>query len=216
MDADFATSNGWPSSWTNHSPYTTKMKARLPSTDHPSTDGKRYLEQTYDVASQILKGANYQNITLNDNPNFKDHSFGYSAFSFLDGKRGGPVASYLRTAKARSNFKMVTNTLVTNLIRNGAQITGVRTDKGIYPLTTKGRVILAAGTYGTPRILFQSGIGPADQIALVQGNADAASRLPPSSQFITLPVGSNVSYNPSINVSLHTILYQERQLIPHM
>lgn len=199
-DAEFSTSNGWPSSWSNHGPYTDKMKARLPSTDHPSTDGKRYLEQTYDLASKFLNQAGYSSITLNDNPNFKDHAYGHPAYSFVDGKRGGPVVSYLRTAKSRKNFKLITGTYVTNVIRNGAQITGVRTDKGIYPLTSKGRVILAAGSYGTPRILYQSGIGPADMIKLVQGNADAASRLPPSSQFITLPVGDNVSDNPSINV----------------
>jgi cellobiose dehydrogenase (acceptor) len=42
---DFSTANGWPSSWTNHQPYTNMVTARLPSTDAPSTDGKRYLEQ---------------------------------------------------------------------------------------------------------------------------------------------------------------------------
>jgi len=199
-DMDFAASAGWPASWVNHNPWTAKMKARLPSTDHPSTDGKRYLEQTYDLGAKILNNANYQAITINDNPNFKDHAYGYSAYDFVDGKRGGPVASYLRTAKARKNFKLITNVFATNVIRNGAQITGVRTDKGIYPLTSKGRVILAGGAFGTARVLFQSGIGPADMIAAAKANPDAASRLPPASQYINLPVGMNVQDNPSVNL----------------
>jgi cellobiose dehydrogenase (acceptor) len=132
---------------------------------------------------------------------------GLTYLKFINGERGGPVASYLRTAKARSNFKMVINTMVTNVVRNGAQITGVQTNdtslgpNGIIPLTTNGRVILSAGSFGTPRILFQSGIGPSDMISVVQGNADAASRLPPSSQFINLnQLGYNVQDNPSINL----------------
>ncbi len=80
-DSDFTAANGWPSSWANHNPYTNKLKAKLPSTDHPSTDGKRYLEQTYDVASALLKAEGYQGITIDDNPNFKDHVYGYSAFN---------------------------------------------------------------------------------------------------------------------------------------
>ncbi|EIN05508.1 cellobiose dehydrogenase [Punctularia strigosozonata HHB-11173 SS5] len=207
MDADFSTTLGWPSSWSNHAPYTAKMTARLPSTDHPSPDGKRYLEQTSVLVGEMLNTQGFTNLTINDHPNQKDHAYGYAAFDFVNGKRGGPVATYLQTALPRSNFKLVLNTLVTNLVRNGSQITGVQTNdtslgpNGIIPLTPKGRVILSAGSFGTPRILFQSGIGPSDMIAVVQGNADAASRLPPSSDFINLPqLGYNVQDNPSINL----------------
>ncbi|KAL0571438.1 substrate-specific activator of APC-dependent proteolysis [Marasmius crinis-equi] len=199
-DIDFATSQGWPASWANHNPYTAKMKARLPSTDHPSTDGKRYLEQVYDVVSKLLTGQNYQNITINDNPNAKDHVYGYSAYDFLAGKRGGPVASYLRTAKARKNFQLLMNTMVTGVVRNGTKVTGVRTDGGIIPLTAKGRVILAGGSFGTPRLLYQSGIGPTDMLNLVKADPTSGPNMPPQSQWINLPVGENVSDNPSINL----------------
>ncbi|EGN94369.1 hypothetical protein SERLA73DRAFT_171373 [Serpula lacrymans var. lacrymans S7.3] len=205
QDSDFSTSVGWPSSWGNHQPYTNKMAARLPSTDHPSTDGLRYLEQSATVTAQLLNGQGYRNITINDDPNSKDHSYGNSAFDFINGKRGGPVATYLQTALARSNFVYKDHTLVSNVVRNGSQITGVQTNdsslgpNGVVPLTPNGRVILSAGSYGSPRILFQSGIGPADMIALVEGSPTAAANLPPSSQYIDLPVGYNVSDNPSIN-----------------
>nr|BAD36748.1 cellobiose dehydrogenase [Irpex lacteus] len=203
---DFSTAAGWPSSWTNHGPYTAKLKARLPSTDHPSADGKRYLEQTADLVGQLLKGQGYSNITINDNPDYKDHVYGYAAYDFLGGLRGGPVATYLQTALARPNFTLKQYTLVTNVVRNGSTITGVQTNdtslgpNGIIPLTKNGRVILAAGSLQTPRLLFQSGIGPTDQINLVKGNTDAASRLPPQSDWINLPVGYNAQDNPSINL----------------
>lgn len=117
------------------------------------------------------------------------------------------MATYFQTAIARSNLHYVDYTLVSNVIRNGSTITGVQTNNtnvfpnGVATLTPNGRVILSAGTYGSSRILFQSGIGPTDMITLVQGNAAAAANLPPSSQWIDLPVGYNVQDNPSIDVS---------------
>lgn len=127
---------------------------------------------------------------------------------FINGKRGGPVATYFQTASARPNFTYKDYVLVSNVVRNGSQITGVQTNdtslgpNGIVPLTPNGRVILSAGSFGSPRILFQSGIGPSDMISLVQANAAAAANLPPASQFINLEVGMNVMDNPSINVSM--------------
>ncbi|KAH8103281.1 cellobiose dehydrogenase [Cristinia sonorae] len=205
-DRDFSQASGFPLSWGNHQPFTNKLKARLPSTDHPSTDGKRYLEESFDVVAQLLKGQGYSEITINDNPDSKDHVFGHSAFDFLDGKRGGPVASYLRTAKGRKNFSYLDYTLVTNVVRNGSTIVGVQTNDtriggdGIIPLNPKGRVVLSAGSFGSARILFQSGIGPSDMIDLVKADPVAGPKLPPPSQFINLPVGMNVMDNPSINL----------------
>lgn len=130
---------------------------------------------------------------------------------FINGKRGGPVATYLQTALARSNFVYKDYTLVSNVIRNGSTITGVKTNNtalgpnGVIPLNPNGRVILSAGSYGSPRILFQSGIGPTDMIDLVKASATAAPNLPPQSEWIDLPVGYNVSDNPSINVSIPSI-----------
>lgn len=107
MNEDFSTANGWPASWVNHVPYTAKVTARIPGTDNPSTDKKRYLDQPYDVVAQGLLKAGYENVTLNASPNSKDRVFGHSAYSFINGTRGGIVATYLRTAKLRPNFTLV-------------------------------------------------------------------------------------------------------------
>ncbi|KAJ3740086.1 cellobiose dehydrogenase [Lentinula detonsa] len=205
---DFSTATGWPSSWSNgkHDPYVAMMQERLPSTDHPSTDGERYLEQVYSVVGQLLNGQGYNNITINDNPNFKDHVYGYSAYDFINGKRGGPVATYLQTAQARSNFRMEIYTYVSNVVRNSSTILGVQTNNtaigpnGYVPLNPNGRVILSGGSYGSPRILFLSGIGPSDMLEIVSKDPTYGPQLPPQSDWIDLPVGYNVSDNPSINL----------------
>jgi cellobiose dehydrogenase (acceptor) len=79
-DLDFSVANGWLSSWTDHAPYTDKLKQRLPSTDQPSTDGQRYLEQTAVVMGLLLDSQGYVQQTINDDPDSKEHIYGYTNF----------------------------------------------------------------------------------------------------------------------------------------
>ena len=96
--------------------------------------------------------------------------------------------------------------MVSNLVRNGTTVTGVQTNdttlgpNGVVGLNKNGRVVLSAGSFGTPRILFQTGIGPTDMLQTVLQNADAATRMPPQSQWVNLPVGMNVSARALIGV----------------
>lgn len=125
---------------------------------------------------------------------------------FIDGKRAGPISTYYKTAVERKNLFYSQNTLVQHVVRNGSRITGVQTDNpyigpaGFVPLTEKGRVILSAGSFGSARLLFKSGIGPKDMLDIVKGHATAGPNLPAEKDWIDLPVGENVSDNPSINL----------------
>ena len=83
---------------------------------------------------------------------------------FSHGERGGPMATYLVDAHARTNFKMWLNTTVARVTRVGSHITGVDVEAssldgycGTVKVTPNtGRVILSAGAFGTPKILFRS------------------------------------------------------------
>lgn len=87
-------------------------------------------------------------------------------------------------------------------MRTNATITGVEAEDAsgslqIIQLAQGGKVILSAGAMSTPRLLFNSGIGPAEQIRVVQQSKPITNvTLPDESQWINLPVGKNIQDHP--------------------
>lgn len=116
---------------------------------------------------------------------------------FSHGERGGPMATYLVDAKDLDNFTLMVNTTVNRVIRDGSEATGVEVEAflpggqcGNINLASGGKVILSAGAFGTPKVLFRSGIGPQDQLQTVkkaEGDAMVAE-----DDWLNLPVGENL------------------------
>lgn len=69
-------------------------------------------------------------------------------------------------------------------------------------MNTGGSVILAAGAMSSPRILFNSGIGPTDQINIVK-NGCADVTLPDETEWIDLPVGENLRDHPILTMTFN-------------
>ncbi|KAI5801165.1 cellobiose dehydrogenase-like protein [Geopyxis carbonaria] len=195
-DWDYNFPEGWRS--TDMSAATERMFERIPSTDTPSEDGKRYLQETYDVIGGAVSNAGWKQVTINKEPNEKNRTYTHAPFMYSNGQRGGPLATYLVTAKERTNFQLALNTTVRRVIRSGSTVTGVEVyatsaqgNTGIYKLNTGGKVVLSAGAFGTPKILFRSGIGPRDQLEVVKKSvADGATMIDEADWIIT-PVGYN-------------------------
>ena len=116
---------------------------------------------------------------------------------FANGERGGPMATYLVEAKELPNFTLMVNTTVNRVIRDGSGATGVEVEAflpggqcGDINLASGGNVILSAGTFGTPKILFRSGIGPQDQLETVK--TAEGDKMVDEADWINLPVGENL------------------------
>ncbi|KAG0135076.1 hypothetical protein HOY82DRAFT_668158 [Tuber indicum] len=206
IDWDYNFPAGWRAS--DMASVTDKVFTRIPSTDIPSTDGIRYLQEPYDLITKVLSAVGYTSVTANDSPNKKNRTFAHTPFMYFNGERGGPLATYFETARVRSNLHIVLNTTVRRVIRKGGRITGVEVvatssggETGLYSVTpSTGKVLLAAGAFGSPKILFRSGIGPRDQLEVVKASATDGSTMIDSSKWIKLPVGYNLQDHPSTDV----------------
>ncbi|KAI1180765.1 fungal cellulose binding domain-containing protein [Nemania sp. FL0916] len=207
LDWDYNFPSGWKS--TDMAAATSRVFSRIPGTDAPSKDGKRYYQQGFDVISNGLAAGGWASVTANSVPDKKNRTFTHSPFMFSNGERGGPMATYLVTANARSNFKLWTGTSVKRVIRTGGHITGVEVEAyrdggyvGVVNVTSiSGRVILSAGTFGSAKLLMRSGIGPTDQLQIVQSSTDGPTMISNSS-WINLPVG----YNLNDHVNTDTVI----------
>ncbi|KAJ4396268.1 hypothetical protein N0V93_000487 [Gnomoniopsis smithogilvyi] len=180
---------------------TNRVFSRIRGTETPSTDGKLYLDQGYNVLAGGLQSSGWTRVIANDAPDSKNRTFAHTNFMFSNGQRYGPLAAYLTTAAARTSlFTMWTNTAADRIVRNGSQATGVEVScsagtgySGTVNLTPgTGRVIVSAGSFGSPKLLFRSGIGPTDQLTIVQGSSDGAKMIN-QSDWIDLPVGYNLA-----------------------
>jgi cellobiose dehydrogenase (acceptor) len=140
-----------------------KVFNRIPGTITPSTDSKLYLQEGPSVIMNGLTASGWEMTSFNDAPEAKYRSVGYSPYMFSNGQRNGPMATYLVNANERNNFDMWINTTVRRVVRDQGTVTGVELEpfldggyEGTLNLTTGGKVILSAGAFGTPKILFRS------------------------------------------------------------
>lgn len=162
-------------------------------------DGKRYIQSGFDIIRQGLADAGWDSVTANDVPDQKNQTYAHTPYMYINGERGGPMATYLVSAMARSNFHMWLNTSVERINRVGGHAVSVDVLPGnnggrlgtvkLTPVT--GRVILAAGTFGTAKLLFRSGIGPQDQLEVVKSSSDGPTMIN-ETEWINLPVGYNL------------------------
>jgi len=78
----------------------------------------------------------------------------------INGVRLSTSLTYLATARSRPNLKIISGTTVDKVIFDNNKAVGVRTFDGDEQYYAD-KIILSAGTYGSPAILMRSGIGDA-------------------------------------------------------
>jgi len=84
-----------------------------------------------------------------------------------DGQRQSPFRSYVYPLMDQPNLTVLTGALVTCLTFAGKQVTGVEFTYGgqTHRVTASAEVVLSLGAIQTPKVLMQSGIGDAAELA---------------------------------------------------
>lgn len=206
IDFDDKWPTGWK--WADVSSSADSFYKMNPGTINPSSDGVRYDQGAYTVLSQFFSGNGWSSVDALEEPNKKTDVFSHPPWNIQDGLRAGPVMTYLPQAQSYSNFHLELNTKVIRAVRTGSTITGVEVEtstgeRQIINVNDGGKVILASGALSTPRLLFNSGIGPAAQIQTVASGSVSVT-LPEEADWISLPVGEGVKDHPIVTLKFNT------------
>jgi choline dehydrogenase len=84
---------------------------------------------------------------------------GLPPMNLVDGVRQSTALTYLAPARARPNLTVRSDALVDRIELAGTRAVGVRLARS-GEIIEADRVLLAAGSYGSPAILLRSGVGP--------------------------------------------------------
>ncbi|KAL4950920.1 hypothetical protein BDW69DRAFT_186895 [Aspergillus filifer] len=205
---DFDDNNNWPEGWKwkDIEPAAVRLYERNPGTTLPSADEKRYDQGLYSVLSRFFDKLGWKSVDMIKQPNEKHQVYSYPSWNIKDQVRAGPIRTYLPLAQKSKNFTLYLNTKVLRVLRSGSQATGVevQTSSGAsetISLAPNGRVVLAAGALSTPRLLFNSGIGPKKQIETAKKSGIA---VPPQQEWINLPVGVGLKDHPIFTITTKT------------
>ncbi|SJM32830.1 GMC family oxidoreductase [Mesorhizobium delmotii] len=108
------------------------------------------------------------------NPDFNgiaQEGVGYYQLTQKDARRSSASVAYLRPIRERKNLTVRTGVLVTRIVVESGRAVGVEiVDRpGGQPTTLRAEreVIVSSGAIGSPKLLMQSGIGPADHLKSV-------------------------------------------------
>ncbi|ETS76469.1 hypothetical protein PFICI_11856 [Pestalotiopsis fici W106-1] len=199
----------WPKGWNwdDVASAAERLYERNPGTTLPSADGQRYDQQLYSILSNFFDNLGWKSVDMSEQPDEKFEVYSYPAWNIKDGKRAGPVRTYLPLAEELDNFTLQLHTKVLGLVRSGSQVTGVEVEtsngtRKTIGLAEGGRVVLSAGALSTPRILYNSGIGP--QAQLMNVSVSNVSTLPPQDQWLDLPVGATLMDHPIFAIQVQT------------
>lgn len=205
---DFDDNNHWPMGWkwNDLKSAAERLYQRNPGTLLPSADGKRYDQGLYNVLANFFRHLGWKAVDMVTQPNEKYQAYSYPSWNIKDQKRAGPVRTYLPLARKSENFTLRLNTKVLRVVRDGSQVTGVEVQTApgrteIVTLASNGRVVLAAGALSTPRLLFNSGIGPKRQIETAQ---KSGINVPAADQWLNLPVGVGLRDHPIFSIYVQT------------
>ena len=141
-----------------------------------------------------VNAAAYEAAVRTGFPEVADHNrpgavgLGTAPVNAIGGVRMSAAMTYLAQARGRANLALLADTPVDRILVEDARAVGVLLADG--RVVRAARVVLSAGTYGSPVILLRSGLGPAQELRElgVQVRADLSG------------VGANLQEHPGVSV----------------
>jgi choline dehydrogenase len=120
--------------------------------------------------SAMLDGAETVGLNRYDSPNgeLAEHGSGCAVRDeiFEDGSRRSPYRAMVVPRLAQPNLTVLTETLVTRILFEGTRAVGVQAVSGDRTVRFRAahEVVLSLGAVQTPKVLLQSGVGPAGHL----------------------------------------------------
>ncbi len=118
-----------------------------------------------------------QELGIPFNPDFngeRQDGLGYYQLTQLNARRSSTSTGYLSPIRNRSNLRVMLQTQVLRVVVEQRRAVGVEivsgSDRTPRAVRAEREVIVASGAIGSPKLLLQSGIGPADHLRAVGVN----------------------------------------------
>ena len=115
-----------------------------------------------------------QELGIPFNPDFngeRQDGLGYYQLTQFNARRSSTSVAYLRPVQHRPNLTVALHTLALRVVVEGGRAVGVEVaSKGNRTprvLRAEREVVVTSGAFGTPKLLMQSGIGPAEHLQSV-------------------------------------------------
>ena len=131
-----------------------------------------------DVVEAWIDAAVQAGYPLNPDYNAGDQEgVGYFQMTMKNGRRCSSAVAYLKPARGRKNFEIITNCMTLGLIMDGKTVKGIKArHKGkLVEIKARREVILSSGAIGSPQLLMTSGIG--DPVELKKHGIDVVHQL---------------------------------------
>ena len=118
----------------------------------------------------------------------EDIGMSTSPVNIVDGVRWNTAFSYLDPLRGSESLSILGGMQVDRLQLEGGRVIAIEAIGADGPVTIEaGRVVVCAGTYGSPAILLRSGIGPSSELQALGIETK-----------LDLPVGSNLHDHPAV------------------
>ena len=122
---------------------------------------------TLPICAAFIKAAEQYGIPYNDDLAGPDPAgMGFYQLTQRKARRSSTAVEYLKPALTRDNLRVQMTGMVTRVVVEKGRAVGVELGAG-ETIRAIREVIVCAGAIGSPKLLLQSGIGPADHLRVV-------------------------------------------------